>query len=157
PLFESLRRELVPLVEAIAASSRHPDPSILRREYPIDRQRVFAEAVAAAAGFNFRAGRLETAAHPFCTGIGPGGWRLTTRYDLHEFGDAFFGTLHEVGHGLYDQGLDPGHYGTPMGESVSLGVHESQSRLWENAVGRSRPFWDYWFPMAQRVFSEALR
>ena len=86
-------------------------------------------------------GRLDVTEHPFCTGIGPGDTRITTRYDLHNFSDAFFGVLHEVGHGLYDQGLDPAHHGTPMGEAVSLGVHESQSRLWENVVGRGRPFW----------------
>jgi carboxypeptidase Taq len=155
-LFDALRAELVPLVEAIAASGRKPDRSILRRDYPLDRQRVFAEAVAAAVGFDFRRGRLDTTEHPFCTGIGPGDTRITTRYDPHNFGDAFFGVLHEVGHGLYDQGLDPAHQGTPMGEAVSLGVHESQSRLWENVVGRSRPFWDYWFPLARQVFREAL-
>ena len=94
--------------------------------------------------------------HPFCSGIGPGDTRLTTRYNLHDFGDAFFSILHEVGHGLYDQGLDPEHYGTPMGEAVSLGIHESQSRLWENFVGRSRAFWEYWLPRARQVFPDAL-
>ncbi len=107
-------------------------------------------------GFDFERGRLDVTAHPFCSGIGPGDCRITTRYDEHHFSDAFFGILHEVGHGLYEQGLDGHHYGTPMGEAVSLGVHESQSRLWENAVGRGRPFWTFWFPMAQRIFREAL-
>ena len=101
---------------------------------------------AAALGFDFQRGRLDVAAHPFCTGIGPGDTRITTRYDERQFSDAFFGILHEVGHGLYEQGLPAEHFGTPMGEAVSLGVHESQSRLWENAVGRSRAFWMYWFP-----------
>ena len=107
-------------------------------------------------GFDFRRGRLDVTAHPFCTGIGPGDCRITTRFDEHEFSDAFFGILHEVGHGLYEQGLDEAHYGTPMGEAVSLGVHESQSRLWENLVGRGRAFWAYWLPMARRIFHEAL-
>ncbi len=120
------------------------------------RQQVFGEAAAAAAGFDFKRGRLDVTAHPFCSGIGPGDCRITTRYDEHNFSDAFFGILHEVGHGLYEQGLDPEHHGTPMGEAVSLGIHESQSRLWENAVARSRPFWTYWFPMARRIFHEAL-
>jgi carboxypeptidase Taq len=71
--------------------------------------------------------------------------------------DSFFGILHEVGHGLYEQGLDSAHHGTPMGDAVSLGIHESQSRLWENAVGRSRPFWEYAFPMAKRIFHETLQ
>lgn len=155
-LLEALRAELVPLVGSIAGSGRGPDVSILARSYPVDRQRVFAEAAAAAVGFDFDRGRLDTTEHPFCTGIGPGDTRITTRYDPRNFSDAFFGVLHEVGHGLYDQGLDPAHHGTPMGEAVSLGVHESQSRLWENLVGRSRAFWAYWFPIARRVFREAL-
>lgn len=156
-LFEALRGDLVPLVTAIEESKRKPDPSILTREYPVDRQRVFGETVAAAVGFDFRRGRLDIAAHPFCTGIGPGDTRITTRYDVHNFADAFFGVLHEVGHGLYDQGLDPSRHGTPMGEAVSLGIHESQSRLWENLVGRGRPFWDYGFPLAKQIFREALQ
>ena len=169
-LFQALREELVPLVQTIGeASARrtrdrqgsqdyagtHGD-AILRHVYPLDRQRVFGETVAAAIGFDFQRGRLDVTAHPFCTGIGPGDTRITTRYDEHQFSDAFFGTLHEVGHALYEQGLSAEHFGTPMGEAVSLGVHESQSRLWENAVGRSRPFWMYWFPMARRVFQQAL-
>jgi carboxypeptidase Taq len=112
--------------------------------------------IAAAIGFDFQRGRLDVTAHPFCTGIGPGDTRITTRYNEHQFGDAFFGVLHEVGHALYEQGLPVEHFGTPMGEAVSLGIHESQSRLWENAVGRSRAFWTHWFPFARRVFHQSL-
>ena len=155
-LFEALRPELVALVSAIAVSSRQPDTSILHREFPVDRQRIFGETAAASVGFDFERGRLDTTEHPFCTGIGAGDTRITTRYDAHHFSDAFFGILHEVGHGLYDQGLDPADHGTPMGEAVSLGIHESQSRLWENIVGRGRPFWLYWYPLARCVFREAL-
>ncbi len=155
-LFSALRNDLVPLVAGIAASKKKPDRSILIREYPLDRQKMFGETVAAAIGFDFRKGRLDTTEHPFCSGIGPGDTRITTRYDLKQFTDAFFGILHEVGHGLYDQGLDPSHHGTPMGEAVSLGIHESQSRMWENVVGRSRAFWTYWFPIARQVFRESL-
>jgi carboxypeptidase Taq len=157
-LFAVLRRELVPLVEAILSSPIQPDLTLLRSAagYPIERQQVFCEEVAAALGFDFHRGRLDTTAHPFCTGIGPGDCRITTRYDPDDFSDGLFSVLHETGHGLYDQGLDPIHYGTPMGEAVSLGIHESQSRLWENAVGRSRPFWTHVLPLAQRIFHEAL-
>ena len=169
-LFQALREDLVPLVQAISeasarrtrdgqgfqgGTSAHED-TILTRAYPLYRQRVFGETVAAALGFDFQRGRLDVTAHPFCTGIGPGDTRITTRYDERQFSDAFFGILHEAGHALYEQGLPAEHFGTPMGESVSLGVHESQSRLWENAVGRSRSFWMYWFPMARRVFHQAL-
>jgi carboxypeptidase Taq len=155
-LFEALRRELVPLVSAILGSRLRPDLSILRRGYPVDRQRIFGEMVAGAIGFDFEGGRLDTTAHPFCTGIGPGDCRITTRFDPSDFSGSLFGILHEAGHGLYDQGLDPEHHGTPMGEAVSLGVHESQSRLWENAVGRGRPFWAHFFPLARRLFHDAL-
>jgi carboxypeptidase Taq len=156
-IFESLRRELVPLVGAIGEAARKSAPEVLHGTYPADRQRIFGEAVAAAVGFDFDRGRLDTTAHPFCSGIGPGDCRITTRFNERDFSDAFFGILHEVGHGLYDQGLDPEHYGTPMGSAVSLGVHESQSRLWENAVGRSRAFWRHFFPLAHQVFRGSLR
>jgi carboxypeptidase Taq len=169
-LFQDLRRDLVPLVAAITeashskgqenaqpgGSSNRNGEAILKRFFPRERQRVFGETVAAAIGFDFERGRLDVTAHPFCSGIGPGDCRITTRFDERHFGDAFFGILHEVGHGLYEQGLDQAHYGTPMGEAVSLGMHESQSRLWENAVARGRAFWSYWFPMARNTFREAL-
>jgi len=155
-LFAGLREELVPLVQAVQASGRCPDVSILRREYPIERQEIFGREAAAAMGFDFEAGRLDTTEHPFCCGVGPGDTRLTTRYARHDFGDGFFSIVHEAGHGIYDQGLDPAHYGTPMGEPISLAIHESQSRLWENLVGRSRAFWEYFFPRARRCFPEAL-
>jgi carboxypeptidase Taq len=155
-LFDALRRELVPLVTAILGSSRRPDASLLQGQYPLDLQRTFGEAVATAIGFNFQAGRLDTATHPFSVGIGPGDCRLTTRYDEHDFSEATFTILHETGHGLYEQGLDPTHQGTPMGDAVSLGVHEAQARLWENSVGRSRAFWQHFFPLAQRTFPDPL-
>jgi carboxypeptidase Taq len=155
-LFDGLRRELVPLVAAVQGSPRKAHVAVLRREYPLDRQRIFGEAVAAAVGFDFRRGRLDTSVHPFCSGVGPDDCRITTRYALHHFSDAFFSILHEVGHGLYEQGLDPAYHGTPLGEAASLGLHESQARLWENTVGRSRPFWEHFFPRARQVFHEAL-
>jgi carboxypeptidase Taq len=155
-LFAALRRELVPLVHAIAGSRRKADVSILHRDYPLDRQRAFGEATATLLGFDFRRGRLDTAMHPFSIGIGPGDCRITTRYHRHDFSDAFFTILHETGHGLYEQGLDPAHRDTPMGEATSLGMHESQARLWENTVGRCRSFWSHLFSLARRAFPEAL-
>jgi len=155
-LFAALRQELVPLVNAVADSPRKADSSILHREYPLERQRTFGEATAAALGFDFQRGRLDSAAHPFSIGIGPGDCRITTRYNPHDFTDAFFTILHETGHALYEQGLDPAHHGTPMGEAPSLGLHESQARLWENTVGRSYAFWRHFFPLAQRAFPDSL-
>ncbi|HUF36268.1 MAG TPA: carboxypeptidase M32 [Gemmatimonadales bacterium] len=151
-LFATLRAELVPLVQALAD---HRSPAI-RRDYPVDRQRIFAEAVANAVGFDFDRGRMDTSVHPFCTSLGPGDCRITARFTAADIGSGLFTVLHEVGHALYEQGLDPAHYGTPMGEAASLGLHESQSRLWENFVGRSLGFWRHFFPRARGVFHEAL-
>ena len=95
-------------------------------------------------------------AHPFCTTLGPHDCRITTRYDPQFFNSAFFGILHEAGHGIYEQGLPAEHYGLPLGEAISLGIHESQSRLWENLVGRSRAFWTFFYPLAQQRFPAAL-
>jgi carboxypeptidase Taq len=155
--FAALRGELAPLIEAIRASGRRPKREILEREYPVDRQRIFAEAAAAAIGFDFDAGRLDVTTHPFCSGNGPGDCRITTRYNVCHFNEAFFGVLHESGHAIYEQNLSREHYGEPLGSAASLGVHESQSRLWENQVGRGKPFWEHFFPRARQVFHEALR
>lgn len=148
----ALERELVPLVEAIQESGRRPDRTILARAFPIDAQAAFAKDAAAAIGFDFDAGRLDVTAHPFCTGLGPGDCRITTRYLERYFPSAFFGVLHEAGHGIYEQGLDREQYGLPAGESISLGIHESQSRTWENAVGRSLAFWRHFYPSLQTRF-----
>jgi carboxypeptidase Taq len=155
-VFAPLREELVALLDAIQGSSRRPDPSILHRTYPVEQQEGFGRRVAEAFGFDFEAGRLDVVAHPFCSGIGPGDTRLTTRYDERNFGDGFFSIVHETGHGLYDQGLPAEHWGTPRGDAASLGIHESQSRLWENFVARSRAFWVRFFPQAQAAFPAAL-
>lgn len=151
-----LRAELVPLVAAIAESSRRPDLSILARDYPVDRQQAFGREVAERIGFDFRRGRLDVTAHPFCSGMGPHDCRITTRFQPQFFNSGFFGILHEAGHGIYEQGLRTDQYGLPLGEFVSLGIHESQSRLWENLVGRSHAFWQCFFPEARRYYPEAL-
>ena len=153
PVLGRLREQLAPLVRAIAGAPRRPDVSILHREYPVAAQEAFAREVAAAIGFDFARGRLDVVAHPFCTELGPCDVRITTRYDERFFSGAFFGVIHEAGHGIYEQNLPAAHWGTPLAASVSLGIHESQSRLWENFVGRSRAFWEYWFPRAQQRFT----
>ena len=155
-MFSPLRDELVKLVAAIQHSSHRPNIEILSRHYPKTPQIVLAEGASKAIGFNFEAGRIDESAHPFCTGIGPGDCRLTTRYSDHHFNSAFFGVLHESGHGIYDQGLPGESFGLGIGQATSLGIHESQSRLWENFVGRSRSFWQYLFPTAQTAFPKAL-
>jgi carboxypeptidase Taq len=156
-LFAALRRELVPLAEAIAHAKRRPDTAVLARRFALGRQRTFAARVAAAVGFDFAAGRLDTTTHPFFSTLGPRDVRITTRFQPERFRDGLFAALHEVGHGLYEQNLPAEHHGTPAGEAPSLALHEAQARLWENGVGRSRPFWDHFFPLARALFPAALR
>jgi carboxypeptidase Taq len=151
-----LRDQLAPLVQAILASSRKAPVELLRRRYPQPHQESFAKAAAEAIGFDFRRGRLDVTHHPFCSGHGPGDCRITTRYDEWFFPSAFFGVLHEAGHGIYDQGLRADQFGLPPGSYLSLGIHESQSRMWENLVGRSLPFWKRFFPKLQEAFHESL-
>jgi carboxypeptidase Taq len=151
-----LREKLVPLVAAIREAPRRPNPALLKREFPVAAQEALGLEAARAIGFDFRRGRLDVTTHPFCSTLGPHDCRITTRYDEHFFNAAFFGILHEAGHGLYEQGLPPEAFGLPLGEAVSLGIHESQSRLWENFVGRSRAFWEFLYPAARRRFPAAL-
>ncbi len=155
-MLAGLREQLVPLVAAIAGSPRRPDLSIVSGSFPTAAQEAFGRAAGSAIGFDFDRGRLDVTAHPFCTTLGPHNCRITTHFDEHFFNAAFFSILHEAGHGLYEQGLPAEHYGLPLGEAVSLGIHESQSRMWENMVGRSHAFWEHFFPEAQRRFPAAL-
>ncbi|KAA3634265.1 MAG: carboxypeptidase M32 [Calditrichaeota bacterium] len=156
-VFANLRNELVILLDKIKGAPKKPDVSIVERAYDVELQRIFGESVAQAIGFGFDEGRLDVTTHPFCSGMGPGDTRITTRYNPNRLNDALFGIMHEAGHGLYEMGIDKeNHFGTPMGESTSLGIHESQSRMWENQVGRSKAFWKYFFPQAQRLFKSSL-
>jgi len=157
PVFESLRKQLVELIGKIVSSGRKAPIEILQRRFPADVQEKLARSASELIGFDHQAGRLDVSVHPFCAGLGPGDCRMTTRYDEHWFGDAFFGVMHESGHGLYDQGLPAEHWGTPRGEFVSLGIHESQSRMWENLVGRGRPFWRFFFPRLKAALGETVR
>ncbi len=154
--FARLREEVVLLVRGCVDSPRRPDDSILRRHYPLEAQHRFVKGLAERIGFDFSRGRLDTTAHPFCSTMGPDDCRITTRWDERFLPTAVYGVLHEGGHGLYEQGLRREWSGLPPGEAASLGIHESQSRLWENLVGRSRAFWDWCFPVAQDAFPDAL-
>ncbi len=156
PLFAAIRKRLVPLLERVLSSPVVIDDAVLFRSYDIGKQIEFSRVVLTAMGYDFEKGRLDLAAHPFTTSFHPSDVRVTTRVYEKEFPVCLFSCIHEGGHGLYDQGLDPTHYGTPLGEALSLGIHESQSRLWENCVGRSRPFWRCFYPMLQQTFPEAL-
>jgi carboxypeptidase Taq len=147
---------LVPLVAAIAASRRRPNPDVIKGRVPIPVQEAFGKKTSTAIGYNFDAGGLEITHHPFCSTHGPRDVRLTTRYDEQFFPGALFSTLHEAGHGIYEQGLRAERYGLPTGQAVSLGIHESQSRMWENLVGRSHAFWEHFFPIARDAFGQSL-
>ena len=154
--FARLRAGLVPLVQACVGATRRPDDAPLRRHFPIAAQQAFVRDVASRIGFDFNRGRLDTTAHPFCSTLGPDDCRITTRWDEHCLSTALYGVLHEAGHGLYEQGLRRDWFGLPPGEAASLGIHESQSRLWENLVGRTREFWDWCLPLARAAFPAAL-
>ena len=154
--FARLRREIVPLVQECVGSARRPTDAVLRRAFPIEAQRRFVHQVAERIGFDFQRGRLDTTDHPFCSTMGPDDCRITTRWDENFLPTSLFGVLHEAGHALYEQGLSREWYGLPPGEAASLGIHESQSRLWENLVGRSPAFWEWCFPLAREAFPAAL-
>ena len=139
-LFGELRAGLVPLIAAIAERADAVDASPLHGDFPVEGQRELVGRVLRRLGWSADGWRLDEAAHPFATSFGPGDVRLTTRYDPAYVGMALYGGIHEFGHGLYESQVDPALARTPLGEGVSLGVHESQSRLWENIVGRGRPF-----------------
>ncbi len=153
-VFDSIRGPLVDLVQRIASSDVKPRTDFLERNYPVDDQRRMGVKAAERMGFDFEAGRLDISPHPFCTHMGANDVRLTTRYSENLPMQSFYGVIHEAGHGLYEQGHDPEHEGTPRGASVSLGIHESQSRLWENMVGRSRAFWRYFYPEFTTIFPD---
>lgn len=157
PIFSSLKDKLLPLLEKIAASPHQPRIDFLSAFYDESAQIGFGEQVLTAMGFSFESGRQDLSAHPFTTSFHPSDVRLTTRVDTHDLLSSLFSSIHEGGHGLYDQGLSQAYFGTPLGETISLGIHESQSRLWENSVGRSRSFWKYFFPMLKETFPAPLK
>ena len=156
PLLQDFNRRLVPLVQNILGKDLHPAAGVLDKEYPAAEQEAFGRHVLSDLGFDTEAGRLDVSVHPFCSGLSAGDVRLTTRYNESHLSDALFGIIHECGHGLYEQGLPEDADGTPAGSAVSLGIHESQSRMWENMIGRSREFWEYYLPQLQRRFPQQL-
>jgi carboxypeptidase Taq len=155
-IFTPLKQELIALVAALAKKTDLVSDAVLHREYDEQKQWDFGIAVIKQLGFDFEGGRQDKSVHPFTSGFGLGDTRITTRVDKHFLSSALFGTIHEAGHALYDMGYRPELDRTPLAGGASLGVHESQSRLWENIVGRSRGFWKYWFPRLQEYFPAQL-
>ncbi len=156
-LFGPLARKLRDLISDLRNNGTPPKDAFLRQCLPIDQQEAMVRLVSERMGFDFERGRLDRSTHPFCGGSHPGDVRITTRFRDDNFVDALGSTMHESGHGLYEQGLPAEHVGTPLGEAVSLGVHESQSRLWENHVGRAAAFWRWCHPHLQQTFGKAVR
>lgn len=155
-LLEGLKAELVPLLGAITEKTRGEEDPLAGKTFPIAAQKAFNQRVLADMGFDLEAGRLDESAHPFTEGLHPRDVRLTTRYSETDPMSALFSTLHEGGHGLYEQGFPERFHGTPLGEAQGLGIHESQSRLWENQVGRSRDFWSHYYPLLRDHFPDQL-
>ncbi len=154
--FAHLRQEQVALMAEIGQSPVKLEESVLQRGYPADAQAQYVKKLAAGVGYDFERGRLDETIHPFAETVGAGDVRITTRYEEKHLGTALFGTLHEVGHALYEQGIDPAFARTPLAHGAGLGTHESQSRLWENLVGRSLAFWEGAYPELQAAFREQL-
>ena len=154
-IFAELRQELVPIVSAIT-SQEPADDSCLHQYFPEAKQLAFGLEIAQQFGYDMNRGRQDKTHHPFMTKFSLGDVRITTRTKENFLGDALFSTLHETGHALYEQGIRMDFEGTPLARGTSSGVHESQSRLWENLVGRSRGFWYHFYPKLQSVFPEQL-
>ncbi|AFZ67152.1 carboxypeptidase M32 [Deinococcus peraridilitoris] len=154
-VFSRLRAGLVPLVQAV---SERPEPrtDFLHRFYPAGEQLAFGESVIRDYGYDFSRGRQDLTHHPFCTRFSIDDVRITTRVKENDLTECLFSTLHESGHAMYEQGVDSAFEGTPLARGTSSAVHESQSRLWENVVGRGRHFWQHYFPRLQAAFPEQL-
>jgi len=155
-LFADLKQKLVPLVRAISENLHRVDDAVLHRTYDARKQWDFGVEALKQFGYDLDRGRQDKSVHPFTTSFSINDVRITTRIDENFLPSALFGTLHECGHGLYEQGVSQTLERTPLGSGASLGIHESQSRLWENLVGRSRGFWKIFFPRLQSAFAESL-
>jgi carboxypeptidase Taq len=155
-LFAELREQLVPIVKAIT-SQPPADDSCLRQHYPEAQQLKFAEGIVRQLGYDFNRGRIDKTHHPFMTKFSLGDVRITTRVKEDFLGETLFSNMHEAGHAMYEQGIDMAYEATPLGGGTSSGVHESQSRTWENLVGRSRSFWEYCYPKLQAEFPGQLK
>ncbi|MBN1115056.1 MAG: carboxypeptidase M32 [Oligoflexia bacterium] len=155
-VFSYLKKELVTLVDKIKNSGSKPDMAFLKNRFDVTGQAELGVKVVKAMGFDFDSGRLDITTHPFCTRPGPMDTRIATRYSEDDLLSALYGSIHEAGHGLYDQGLPREHFGTPAGDFVSMGTHESQSLMWEKVLGKSRGFIEFLLPLAKKLFPEQL-
>ena len=155
-VFGELRPEQISLVREIVERGAPVDDAVVHQQFDEQKQREFGLEVARTLGYDFDRGRQDKSVHPFTSGFGTGDVRITTRFDQGFLNTALFGTMHEAGHAMYEQGVNPQFDRTPLGVTASLAVHESQSRMWENFVGRSRTFWVGFYPRLQEVFPGQL-
>ena len=153
-IFQELKEFLVPFLARIKKSKMKINRNILKGKFPIEKQARLNEFMAKKIGFDFEAGRLDISTHPFTTNFHAEDVRITTRYDEKDIFSAISSTVHESGHALYEQGILSKNFGTPLGEPISHGIHESQSRMWENIVGKSLDFWKYFLPLLKKTFPE---
>lgn len=150
-VFTPLRGQLVALLDELRGAEQQPDVSFLQQRFPVEAQQQLVQRVVDALGFDRERGVVATSTHPFCSGFHPTDVRMTTRYDEHNFSDSVTSVMHECGHALYEQGLPIEHALTPAGSYNGLSIHESQSRLWENQVGRSRAFLGWLLPQYREL------
>jgi carboxypeptidase Taq len=156
-VFDDLKRDLVPLIAAVREGGVQVDDACLHGQFPVEKQRQFALSVVERFGFQADAWRLDPTVHPFASNSCTTDIRITTRYYDDFLNPSLFGSMHECGHGLYENGVSPALERTPLCRGASLGLHESQSRMWENLVGRSRPFWKFFFPKLRRTFPRQFK
>lgn len=156
PMFKELRTGLQQILQTHLQQQKSDD-SCIKKFYAKDKQLAFGLKVAQDFGYSLASGRQDETHHPFMTKIAKGDTRILTRVNEYDFGDAFFSTTHEAGHALYEMGISEAFAETSCYTGTSVGVHESQSRLWENVVGRSFGFWQYYYPFLQEVFPENLK
>jgi len=155
-IFQELREEIIPLVQAIT-SQEPADDSFLRSHFSEEEQMAFGRMVTECMGYDFSRGRIDKTHHPFSTKFSIGDVRITTRVNLNDMGENLFSLIHEAGHGMYEQGVSMEFEGTPLGSGTSAGVHESQSRTWENIIGRSYDFWKFFYPKLQEIFPDKFK
>jgi len=159
-IFTDLKKLLIPLLKKIKASKNKTNETNADKTkgyFPIEAQKKWNTFMSKSIGFDFEAGKIDVSTHPFASGLHPNDVRFTTRYREDDLLYSIGSTIHETGHGLYEQGLPVEHFGTPLCESISLGIHESQSRMWENIIGKSKSFWKYFYPKLQREFPDPFQ
>ncbi len=156
PIFERLKTELIPFIQTIQERHYQPDTSFLQGTFPVDKQETLARKISQDIGFNFDQGRMDVSVHPFCGGSHPTDVRITTRYKESDFIESLYAVIHETGHGIYEQGRMPGYQDLPVSESLTMGIHESQSLFWERMIAQSKPFCVHYFETIRTTFHDNL-